>query len=124
MLPAGLLRLSLPRVHEWARRGCWTRLCDLGNLFHLFRNLQFPSQFQPNMFIDIDSLANLCRDILGGMLPVIIRAMFRNLSVKGAGVMLGGIAVALYVISWAIWMFGEKINSRSKLAKCQSLNWY
>lgn len=42
--------------------------------------------------------------------------MFGNLGLKGAGGMLGGIALVLSVIPWVLLIFGEKIRSRSKLA--------
>ncbi|KHN95448.1 Major facilitator superfamily domain, general substrate transporter [Metarhizium album ARSEF 1941] len=38
---------------------------------------------------------NFCRNVLGGIFPLIVQAMFTNLGVNGAGVMLGGIATVL-----------------------------
>lgn len=59
---------------------------------------------------------NFCRNVLGGVFPLIVNAMFGNLGLKGAGGMLGGIALVLSVIPWLLLIFGEKIRSRSKLA--------
>lgn len=59
---------------------------------------------------------SFCRNILAGVFPLIVHAMFGNLGLKGAGGMLGGIALVLSVIPWVLLIFGEKIRSRSKLA--------
>ncbi|KAF5126173.1 putative drug/proton antiporter YHK8 [Metarhizium anisopliae] len=59
---------------------------------------------------------NFCRNVLGGIFPLIVKAMFTNLGLKGAGGMLGGIAMVLSVIPWVLLLFGQRIRSRSKLA--------
>lgn len=59
---------------------------------------------------------NFCRNVLGGIFPLIVGAMFNNLGLKGAGGMLGGIAMVLSIIPWVLLFFGERIRSRSKLA--------
>jgi MFS family permease len=59
---------------------------------------------------------NFCRNVLAGIFPLIVNAMFTNLGLKGAGGVLGGIAMLLSVIPWVLLFFGERIRSRSKLA--------
>lgn len=59
---------------------------------------------------------NFCRNVLGGIFPLIVNAMFTNLGLRGAGGMLGGIAMVLSIIPWVLLFFGERIRSRSKLA--------
>ncbi|TWU77472.1 hypothetical protein ED733_006981 [Metarhizium rileyi] len=59
---------------------------------------------------------SFCRNMLGGIFPLIVNAMFTNLGLKGAGGMLGGIAMALSIIPWVLLCFGENIRSRSNLA--------
>ena len=64
---------------------------------------------------------NFCRNVLGGIFPLIVNAMFVRLGVKGAGGLLGGIAALLSVIPWVLMLYGGKIRSRSKLAMVSSV---
>lgn len=57
-----------------------------------------------------------CRNILGGVFPVITGLIFQDLGLKPAGGMLGGIACALTVIPWVLVFFGERIRARSNFA--------
>lgn len=57
-----------------------------------------------------------CRNILGGVFPLVTGALFRNLGEERAGSLLGAIATGLTVIPWALVFFGEKIRAKSKFA--------
>ncbi|OLN96950.1 putative drug/proton antiporter YHK8-like protein 2 [Colletotrichum chlorophyti] len=57
-----------------------------------------------------------CRNILGGIFPLVTGALFRNLGEERAGALLGGIATGLTIIPWALVFFGERIRSKSKFA--------
>ncbi|KAF5518513.1 Efflux pump FUBT [Colletotrichum aenigma] len=57
-----------------------------------------------------------CRNILGGIFPLVTGALFRNLGEARAGALLGGIATGLTLIPWALVFFGEKIRAKSKFA--------
>ncbi|EQK99879.1 Major facilitator superfamily domain, general substrate transporter [Ophiocordyceps sinensis CO18] len=59
---------------------------------------------------------SLCRNLLGGGFPLITGAMFTNLGLKGAGALLGSIAMVLTTIPWVLVCYGETIRGRSKLA--------
>ncbi|KAF6804095.1 MFS multidrug transporter [Colletotrichum sojae] len=57
-----------------------------------------------------------CRNVLGGVFPLVTGALFRNLGEARAGALLGGIAAGLTVIPWALVFFGERIRAKSKFA--------
>lgn len=59
---------------------------------------------------------SFCRNVLGGAFPLITSVLFRNLGLKGAGGLLGGIAMCLTVIPWVLVLFGERIRARSNFA--------
>ncbi|KAJ0166034.1 putative MFS-type transporter [Colletotrichum tanaceti] len=56
-----------------------------------------------------------CRNILGGIFPLVTGALFRNLGEKHASLLLGSIAAGLAIIPWALVLFGERIRKRSKV---------
>ncbi|KAH6667098.1 drug transporter, partial [Plectosphaerella plurivora] len=57
-----------------------------------------------------------CRNILGGVFPLVTGALFTNLGEERAGALLGGIGTALSVIPWCLVFWGETIRSKSKIA--------
>jgi hypothetical protein len=57
-----------------------------------------------------------CRNILGGVFPLVTGFLFRNLGEERAGALLGGIGTALSVIPWCLVFWGETIRSKSKFA--------
>lgn len=59
---------------------------------------------------------SLCRNLLGGVFPLLATPMFSNLGLKSAGGILGAIATVLTLIPWVLVFFGERIRSRSKIA--------
>ncbi|KAF4337945.1 drug proton antiporter YHK8 [Fusarium beomiforme] len=59
---------------------------------------------------------SFCRNVLGGIFPVLTGFMFDNLGLKNAGCVLGGIASVLTLIPWVLVFFGSKIRARSKFA--------
>ncbi|KAJ2981125.1 hypothetical protein NQ176_g2218 [Zarea fungicola] len=59
---------------------------------------------------------NLCRNILGGVFPLVAPSLFRNLGTRAAGGLLGGIAAGLTMIPWILVYFGHRIRSLSKVS--------
>ncbi|PQE18016.1 hypothetical protein CJF31_00007828 [Rutstroemia sp. NJR-2017a BVV2] len=59
---------------------------------------------------------SFCRNILGGIFPLITPALFHNLTFQGAGSLLGGIAAVLTVVPWVLAIYGPTIRRRSKFA--------
>ncbi|TGJ87585.1 hypothetical protein E0Z10_g1214 [Xylaria hypoxylon] len=59
---------------------------------------------------------SFCRNILGGVFPLVTTLLFTNLGEDAAGGLLGAIATILAVVPWVLVLFGEKIRRRSKYA--------
>ncbi|KAH8588699.1 major facilitator superfamily domain-containing protein [Bisporella sp. PMI_857] len=59
---------------------------------------------------------SFCRNVLGGIFPLVTRAMFVNLTFQGAASLLGGIAALLTVVPWVLVFYGPTIRARSKFA--------
>lgn len=57
-----------------------------------------------------------CRNILGGIFPLVTLQLFENLGNAKAGGLLGGIALALTFVPWVLVFFGPKIRARSAFA--------
>ncbi|KAK2798015.1 hypothetical protein FQN51_007940 [Onygenales sp. PD_10] len=59
---------------------------------------------------------SFCRNILGGIFPLVVRAMFVNIGYPGASSLLGGIGSILTIVPWVLVFYGPKIRARSKIA--------
>lgn len=58
-----------------------------------------------------------CRNVLGGIFPLVMRPLFTNVGISRAGALLGGIAMGLTLVPWVLLFFGESIRRRSKFAQ-------
>lgn len=59
---------------------------------------------------------SFCRNIVGGVFPLVTGRMFSSLGLKGAGAVLGSIAALLTAVPWVLVFHGEKIREKSKFA--------
>ncbi|KAI4097563.1 MAG: hypothetical protein LQ344_000296 [Seirophora lacunosa] len=59
---------------------------------------------------------SFCRNMLGGVFPLIANQMFRAMTYQGASSFLGGIGAVLTVVPWVLVFYGPKIRARSKFA--------
>ncbi|ESZ98318.1 hypothetical protein SBOR_1311 [Sclerotinia borealis F-4128] len=59
---------------------------------------------------------SFCRNIMGGIFPLITTIMFNNLTFQGAASLLGGIGALLTVVPWVLTIYGPTIRLRSKFA--------
>ncbi|RAL11771.1 putative MFS multidrug transporter [Aspergillus homomorphus CBS 101889] len=57
-----------------------------------------------------------CRNLLGGVFPLVTNAMFTNLGYPGASSLLGAIGAVLVLVPWVLVFYGPTIRSKSKLA--------
>ncbi|KAJ3456674.1 hypothetical protein MRS44_016697 [Fusarium solani] len=60
---------------------------------------------------------SLCRNLLGGVFPLITARMISSLTLGGTGGLLGGLGLLLTSIPWLLYFFGRKIRSRSPFAR-------
>lgn len=54
--------------------------------------------------------------MLGGAFPLVVPALFNNLGYQSASSLLGGVALLLSVVPWALVFYGPSIRARSKFA--------
>jgi len=59
---------------------------------------------------------SFCRNMLGGVFPLVTTALFNNLSFQGASSLLGGIGALLTIVPWVLVFYGPRIRARSKFA--------
>jgi len=59
---------------------------------------------------------SFCRNIAGGVLPLVTGAMFNHLGYGRASSILGGIGLALGIVPWILLIFGSKIRHWSPFA--------
>ncbi|KAK8232391.1 major facilitator superfamily domain-containing protein [Phyllosticta capitalensis] len=60
---------------------------------------------------------SFCRNGLGGVLTLVTKLMFTKMGYGPAGSCLGGIALALTLVPWALVFFGKEIRQRSRFAE-------
>ncbi|KAJ4286087.1 hypothetical protein N0V90_013436 [Kalmusia sp. IMI 367209] len=60
---------------------------------------------------------SFCRNMLGGVFPLVTRQMYDKLTFGGASSLLGGIGTLLTIVPWVLVFYGPKIRWRSKFAK-------
>ncbi|KAL8367783.1 hypothetical protein RB599_003609 [Gaeumannomyces hyphopodioides] len=57
-----------------------------------------------------------CRNILGGIFPLVTGTLFQTLGPANAGIVLGSIAMVLTLVPWVLVLYGERIRARSRFA--------
>lgn len=60
---------------------------------------------------------SLCRNLLGGIFPLLTARMINTLTLKGTGGLLGGVGLVLTAIPWLLYFYGRRIRARSPFAK-------
>lgn len=59
---------------------------------------------------------SFCRNMLGGVFPLITTQMFNAMTFQGAGSFLGGVGLLLTCVPFVLLIYGPKIRARSKFA--------
>ncbi|TKA77549.1 hypothetical protein B0A49_02776 [Cryomyces minteri] len=59
---------------------------------------------------------SFCRNMLGGVFPLITNQMFRTMTFGGASSFLGGVGALLTLVPWILVFYGPRIRARSKFA--------
>jgi hypothetical protein len=60
---------------------------------------------------------SFCRNMLGGIFPLVSKQLFEHLSFGPAASLLGGIGTALTLVPWLLVFFGPQIRARSRVAR-------
>ncbi|KAL8936451.1 MAG: hypothetical protein Q9216_004918 [Gyalolechia sp. 2 TL-2023] len=59
---------------------------------------------------------SFCRNILGGIFPLIANQMFTAMTYQGASSFLGGVGAVLTIVPWVLVFYGPRIRARSRFA--------
>lgn len=59
---------------------------------------------------------SFCRNMLGGIFPLVADAMFNKMTYQGASSFLGGVGALLTIVPWVLVFFGPRIRARSRFA--------
>ena len=59
---------------------------------------------------------SFCRNMLGGVFPLVTKPLFTKLGFRGAASLLGGMALVLCAVPWVLVFYGPRIRARSKFA--------
>ncbi|KAG9249099.1 MFS multidrug transporter-like protein [Calycina marina] len=63
---------------------------------------------------------SFCRNILGGLFPLVTTPLFNGLGYRGATSLLGALALVLCAVPWVLVFYGPYIRARSKFASGQA----
>ena len=59
---------------------------------------------------------SFCRNMMGGVFPLVTGAMFHKMTFAGASSFLGGMGAVLTIVPWVLVFYGPRIRARSKFA--------
>jgi len=64
---------------------------------------------------------SFCRNMLGGVFPLVTGAMFHRMTFAGASSFLGGVGAVLTIVPWVLVFFGPRIRARSRFASVSGM---
>lgn len=117
-LPAGLFLFGFtarPDTH-WIAPSIGIALATMGILSIYLAVFNYFADTYGKFASSALAAQSFCRNILGGVFPLVTGALFRNLGEARAGGLLGAIATALTAVPWVLVFFGERIRARSPFA--------
>ncbi|KAJ2974746.1 hypothetical protein NUW58_g8558 [Xylaria curta] len=118
LLPAGLYLFGFsaqPSIH-WIVPTIGIGLATMGIYYIYLATFNYLADIYQTYASSALAAQSFCRNILGGVFPLVTALLFTNLGEDAAGGVLGAIATVLTLVPWALVLFGEKIRRRSKYA--------
>lgn len=118
LLPIGLFLFgftSKPEVH-WVSPAVAICLASMGIYSVYLATFNYLADVYHMYASSALAAQSCCRNILGGVFPLVTLPLFKGLGTAGAGGVLGGIALALTFVPWVLVFFGPKIRARSAFA--------
>lgn len=113
-----LVRLDELAEHNLDRSRPRNRLCHNGHIQHLLGN-RLAETYEEYASSAL-ATQGFCRNLLGGIFPLVIPAMFRSLTFHGAESLLGSLGVLLTLVPWVLVAFGPKIRAKSRFARAKA----
>ncbi|KAI1149780.1 major facilitator superfamily domain-containing protein [Nemania diffusa] len=118
LLPIGLFLFgfcSRPSIH-WIVPTIAIGLATTGIYYIYLATFNYLADIYQTYASSALAAQSFCRNILGGVFPLVTTMLFTNLGEGAAGGLLGAIATVLAVVPWVLVFFGERIRRRSKYA--------
>lgn len=118
LLPVGLFLFgftSRPEVH-WITPAVAICLATMGIYSVYLATFNYLADVYHMYASSALAAQSCCRNILGGIFPLVTLPLFQNLGTAGAGGLLGGVALALTLVPWVLVFFGPRIRARSAFA--------
>lgn len=118
LLPVGLFLFgftSRPEVH-WIAPAVAICLATMGIYSVYLATFNYLADVYHMYASSALAAQSCCRNILGGIFPLVTIPLFQNLGTAGAGGLLGGVALALTFVPWVLVFFGPRIRARSAFA--------
>ncbi|KAI0506651.1 major facilitator superfamily domain-containing protein [Xylaria bambusicola] len=118
LLPIGLFLFGFsaePSTH-WIVPTIGVGLASAGIYYIYLATFNYLADIYQTYASSAIAAQSFCRNILGGVFPLVTTPLFTNLGEDAAGGLLGAIATLLTVVPWALVLFGERIRRRSKYA--------
>lgn len=118
LLPIGLFIFGFtarPETH-WASPAVAIGLATMGIFSVYLATFNYLADVYHAYASSALAAQSCCRNVMGGVFPLVALPLFRNLGNAGAGGLLGGIGLALTLVPWVLVAFGSKVRARSKFA--------
>ncbi|EPE08534.1 mfs transporter [Ophiostoma piceae UAMH 11346] len=118
LLPIGLFMFGFtarPDIH-WAVPMVGIGLSTIGIFAVYLSTFNYLADVYHRFASSALAAQSCARNILGGIFPLVMHALFTHLGTAHAGAVLGSIGAALTFVPWVLAIFGESIRRRSKFA--------
>ncbi|KAI1498999.1 major facilitator superfamily domain-containing protein [Biscogniauxia marginata] len=118
MLPLGLYLFGFsaqPSIH-WIVPAIAVGISTMGIYYVYLAAFNYLADIYQSYASSSLAAQSFCRNVLGGIFPLVTGALIQNLGERVAGGLLGGIATVLTVVPWVLVFFGERIRRRSSFA--------
>lgn len=118
LLPAGLLAFGLSSRADshWLGPAVSIAVATMGILAVYLASFNYLADVYQLYASSAIAAQSCCRNLLGGVFPLITGMLFRDLGPANAGVLLGCIGAALTLVPWVLVAYGERIRARSPFA--------
>jgi MFS family permease len=118
LLPLGLFLFGFtarPHIH-WAVPSLGLVFATIGILMIYLSVFNYFADSYNKYASSALAAQSLCRNLVGGVFPLVTEMLIVNLGETRATGLLGGIAVGLSVVPWVLVFYGERIRARSPFA--------
>lgn len=118
LLPLGLFIFgftSRETIH-WISPAVALCLASMGIYSVYLATFNYLADFYQGYASSALAAQSCCRNLLGGVFPLVTLPLFENLGIERAGGLLGGIALGLTFVPWVLVFFGNRIRARSSFA--------